>query len=194
MPIPETLRIAHFSHHHDVRVLAEEGAHDAREAHLIGDLDLRDVVLKLVFDRVLDRHDVALRAVQLVDGCVERGRFAGAGRARDDDHAVRRLNRLQPVLHDIRGHSELGDVDADAGRVEKPHNDLLTVKGGKNGDAGAEFARHVLHVDAAVLRLTPLVDVHAGGQLDSGEDGRSVLGVKAAELVHDAVNAETMRV
>ena len=43
----------------------------------------------LVLDRVLDGDDVLLVAVDLVQAGVQRGALAGAGRAADDEHAVR---------------------------------------------------------------------------------------------------------
>ena len=52
------------------------------------DLDLVDA-LELVFDRVLDRQHLAVDGVEFEQGGVERRRLAAAGRAGDQNDAVR---------------------------------------------------------------------------------------------------------
>ena len=43
---------------------------------------------QVVLDRILGRDDLAIRSVQLVQGGVERGGLAGAGRPGDQEDAV----------------------------------------------------------------------------------------------------------
>lgn len=61
----ERLGVSHFSDHHDVWVLPEEGSHDSWESHFLGDLYLCDVVAELVLDGVFDGDDVSVFSVEL---------------------------------------------------------------------------------------------------------------------------------
>ncbi len=59
----ERLGVAHLSNHHDVRVLSKEGSHNLGEGHSLGDLDLGDVLIVFVLDRVFDGDDVLVLRV-----------------------------------------------------------------------------------------------------------------------------------
>ena len=72
-----------------------------RQAGLVVDLDLGDA-LELVLDRVLDRDDVLLGRVELVQRGVERRRLARAGRAGDEHGAVGLAERLGEALERLR--------------------------------------------------------------------------------------------
>ena len=63
------------------------------QADLGVDLNLADARL-LVLDRVLDGDDLERLVLDLVEGRVERGALAGAGRAGDQDDAVRPVDQL----------------------------------------------------------------------------------------------------
>ena len=84
------LDVANFADHDDVRVLAQNVAQAVREgqADLRFHLDLRDAG-QPVFDRFLDRDDAPLDRVDAAEKAIERSRFAGTGRAGDEDDAVR---------------------------------------------------------------------------------------------------------
>ena len=92
------LEVADFADHDDVRVLAQDRAQPARERHLDARVDLRlaDAV-DVVLDRVLDRHDVARAVVDAIERGVQRRRLAGAGRAGDEQDAVRLVDQLVDV-------------------------------------------------------------------------------------------------
>ena len=83
------LLVADFADEDDVRGLPQHGADDAGEvqADLVLHLDLVDAG-QVVLDRILGRDDLPVRPVQLVQGGVERGRLAGAGRPGDQEDAV----------------------------------------------------------------------------------------------------------
>ncbi len=82
--------IAHLAHQDDIRGLPQHGADNLREVEpdVVPHLDLVDA-RQVVLDRVFGRDDLAVGPVQLVQRGVERGRLARAGRARDQDDAVR---------------------------------------------------------------------------------------------------------
>ncbi len=81
--------ITNFADHDHIGILPQDGPQAAREAHLGArvDLGLGDA-LQLIFDRVFDRHDVALVIVQRAERGVERGRLARSGWATDQNHPV----------------------------------------------------------------------------------------------------------
>ena len=71
------LAIADFPHQHHVRVLAQNRTQPAGKGHLhFGvDLSLADT-LQLIFDRILNGHDIALPGVEPAEGGVQGGAFA----------------------------------------------------------------------------------------------------------------------
>ena len=82
--------VADLAEHDDVRVLTQKGAQRSAE----GQADLLFALylvhsLERVFDRVLDRKDVARLAVQPPERRIERRALARAGRSGDQRHAVR---------------------------------------------------------------------------------------------------------
>ncbi len=86
--------VAHFADEHHVRVLAQRRAQRLGEALGVGaDFALVDdaaLVRVEELDRVFDGDDVLVAlAVDLVEHGGERRRFAGAGRAGDEDEAAR---------------------------------------------------------------------------------------------------------
>src|SRR2546427_9920355 len=85
--------VADLADEDHVGVLAHDVAQTGRERE--PDLRLHgDLVhaLQLVLDGVLDRDDLAVRRVDLVEGAVERGGLAGARRPGDEDDPVRALD------------------------------------------------------------------------------------------------------
>src|SRR5216684_127995 len=85
--------VADFADHDLVRVVAQDGAQTAGEgeAFFLVDGNLGDAT-QLVFDRVLDGNDFVFVGLDLVDGRVEGGCFARAGRSGNQHHAVRLAN------------------------------------------------------------------------------------------------------
>ena len=81
-----------------------------REAGLLVDLHLGEA-LELVLDRVLDRDDVLLDRVELVERRVERRRLARAGRAGHEHRAVGLAEGLGEALERLRQHAELSRAD-----------------------------------------------------------------------------------
>ena len=75
--------VADFADHDDVRVLPQNRTQRRAERQLPRLVDLHLVhQLDLVLDRVLDRHDVAVHALDQLERRIERRRLAAARRAR----------------------------------------------------------------------------------------------------------------
>ena len=107
------LLVADLTDHDHVGVLPQNRPQGGGEglAGLGVDLHLGDVV-QVVFDRVLDRDDVSLVAVDLAEGGIERGRFSRPGGAAAEEHAVGLGHQAAHLLDELGPHAqvfELGD-------------------------------------------------------------------------------------
>ena len=83
------LEVPDLSDHHDVRILPEHCAKDRGEGllALLVHLDLVHAG-DLVFDRVLDGHDVHAARFQPAEGRIQRGRLARSGGTGDEDQTL----------------------------------------------------------------------------------------------------------
>src|SRR2546422_903398 len=167
-------QVADLADEDHVGVLAHDVAQTGRERQ--PDLRLHgDLVdaLQLVLDGVLDRDDLALRRVDLVERLVERGRLAGAGGPGDQDDPVRALDQRVETLERVGREAELVERQEHARALQQPHDDRLAVHGGDGGHADVHARAVQVDADAAILRQPPLGDVHLGHDLDArGEAGR----------------------
>ena len=121
-------------------------------------LDLVDAA-ELVLDRVFDRDDLPLDVVDLRQRGVERRRLAGAGRAGDEDDAVRHVEDLVEVVAVALGHAEVLGAEHRVAAVEDAEHDRLAVDHRDDRDAHVDLAAGDLQLDAAVLREALLGDV-----------------------------------
>src|SRR2546427_65921 len=91
-----------------VRVLADDvpepGGEREPDLRLHGDLV---DALELIFDRILDRDDLSVGQVDLVERPVERRRLAGARRPGDEHDTVRALDERLEVPERARREAEL---------------------------------------------------------------------------------------
>ena len=162
------LGVADFADHDDVRVLAQDGAQRVGEGeadflfdrHLVdaGDLEL---------DRVFDGDDVVNRVVEFVERGIERGGLAGAGRAGDENQAVRRVHGGFELLERVRVQAELVDAGGEIGFVQHAQHDLLAVHRGHDGNAQVVVLAADADAHAPVLRQAALGDVQAAHDLEA---------------------------
>ncbi len=163
--------VAHFADHDAVRVLPEEGAEDLGEGDADGfvDGDLDDA-FDVVFDWVFAGEEFAVDGIDLAEGGVERGGFACAGGACDDEDAVGFLDGIEDVVVEGWREGEVFEVQIDAGAVEDPEHDGFPVDGGERADAHVDlFTADDFH-DAAVLRDPAFGDIEVRHDLDPGRD------------------------
>ena len=109
--------------------------------------------------------------VQDVEAGVERDRLAAAGRAGDEDHAVRPADRVQQRCLLVGLVAQRLDAELDARRIEDPHHDLLAEERRQRADAEVDrlgLRQHELH--PAVLRHALFRDVELGDHLDPRRD------------------------
>ncbi len=167
------LGIAHFADHDDVRIGAQEGAHDHGEieAGLLVDLHLAQPLLR-DFDRILRRPDLRVGRVEHLQHRVQRGRLAGTGRAADEEEAVGlRHGRLEALLV-VRQQAQLLQRDRLA-RGEDAHHHVLDAprrRQRRHPQFDVERAE-LLELDLAVLRAPLFRDVQVAHDLDARDDG-----------------------
>ena len=134
------------------------------------DFDLVDTG-QVIFDGILGRDDLAVRAVQSVQGSVEGGGFPRSGRSGHEENTIRTLNEAGEVLEVAIAEAELLDPDLDVVFIEKSHNGGLSVVGRDDRDTQVEFFFADGNLDPTVLGAASFGDVHFGENLDPGEDG-----------------------
>ena len=185
-----SLQVADLADHDDVGIVAQHRAQDLseREADLRLDLHLVDAV-ELVLDRVLDREHLAVRRVQLDQRGVERGGLAAAGRAGDQDDAVRAGERLVIGVERIAGEAKRREVERDAGPIQDAQDHRLAVHGGHRGDAQVDVLAAHRELDAAILGQAALGDVEARHDLDARDDRGAQLQGRRFDLAQHAVDA-----
>ena len=152
------------------------------------DLHLRDA-LELVLDRILDGEDVEVGRVDLGEARVERRRLAGAGRAGDEEDAVRPLDDAADRLELIGREADVGEAEQHRAAIEQTDHDALAGRGRRGRDAHVDVLAGHLAADAAVLRQPLLGDVEAGHDLHARDDRRLELLRRALRLVQHAVDA-----
>ncbi len=90
-----SLKIANLADHDDVWVLPQDRAQRTRKVEPDGGLDLHLIdPRKLIFDRILDRENLALSVVEPLESRIEGGCLAAAGRTGDQDDSVRLVKKL----------------------------------------------------------------------------------------------------
>ena len=187
------LAVANLSHHHHVGVGTQDRAKRRREREpgALVDLHLVDPG-EPILDRILDRDDVDLGAVDLVQRGEERRRLTGTRRAGDEECTRRPLDDLAQLLLHRLGESELRQRRRLLRLVEQTHDDRLALDGRQHRDTDVEQTAGGRRVqrDAAVLRLSPLRDVELRENLQArGHAGGHPLR-DALHLLQHAVDAE----
>ena len=169
------LAVADLADHDDVGVVAQERAQARREGQvdLRVDLRLRDA-LELVLDRILDGEDVEVGRVDLGEAGVERRRLARAGRAGDQQDAVRPVDESS---RSARGDRRRSRCRRGRGAPSSRSSRRMVMRspcgGRRGGDAHVDVLAGDLAADAAVLRQPLLGDVEAGHDLHARDDRRA---------------------
>ena len=123
-------QVANFANHDHIGRLAQDRTQGGREAqsHQIIDLHLVDAGQQ-VFDRVLDRDDLAVGAIDEVQTGVKGGGFAGAGGPGDQQDAVGQPDHALEGLLVIREEAQFRQAQAQPFLVQNTHDDAFAVIG-----------------------------------------------------------------
>ena len=147
----------------------------------------------LVLDRILGGEDVAARLVDPVQARVERGRLAAAGRAGDQDDAVRPLDE---AVHQARSRARAKPRSVRSSRTMVLCRRRITMRSkprlvGIVRDADVDALAGDLQRDAPVLRQPLLGDVERRHDLHARDDRAHELlrlaRLRDVELAVDAV-------
>ena len=118
--------ISNLTDHDDVRILPQERLQRRGEGHadLVAHQDLIDAE-HVVLDGIFRRHDVDVDQIDLRQRRVKRRRFAGAGWAGDEHHAVWVHHRFHQVLLGAGLDAELLEIERQVALIENSQHDLL---------------------------------------------------------------------
>src|SRR5947208_1196631 len=86
------------------------GTSSAGSSNFVLHLELADARV-LLLDRVFPRDDLERLSLDLVEGAIERGGLAGAGRPGHEHDAVRLVDQLLEDLVMIRRHTDVGEIE-----------------------------------------------------------------------------------
>ena len=164
--------VADLANEDDFRILAQEGAEDRIEcqANLLVRLRLADT-FKIIFDRVLGRHDVQLGLVDMLQQPYRVVVFP-----------IRRPvtrtmpcggNRLDDVVVIDVGESELAERQRGVA-LQDPHDDALAILAGKDIEAEIDVLVLVFDGDAAILGQAFLGNVAVGHDLETRDNTQIV--------------------
>jgi hypothetical protein len=186
------IAVADFADHDDVGILPQYVFQHPREAEArrLVDLVLVDDV-ELIFDRVFDRDDVLLDALQEIDAGVERRGLAAAGRPGDEDQPVAAAQQLLQQLEIGGLHADFLDVEDGLVLVEHPQHDFLAIDSRERAEPQIDSAALREDLHPAILRHAPLRDVERSHHLQARHDGGVQVPAHLEDLVEYAVDAET---
>src|SRR5262249_44497839 len=138
----------------------------------------------------LDGDDVAAPGVDAAEGGVERGRFAAAGRTRDDDHSGVLAEHAADLARKIAFHAEVFEARGDTGLVEQPQGELLTHRNRGHRDADVDSPIGQSDGEAAFLNDVFLGEIDLAEDLDDVEEGQPHRSRDLAQLMQYAVDAD----
>ena len=161
-------QIADFADQNDIGRLAKHGPENPRKAQpdRIANLALVDP-REIVFHRVFSRDDLFIGTVQFVQGTVQCGGFARAGRPGDQENTVGPFDDLleNPVILFLKPH--VRQADAHGIRPQNTQHDRFTVIRRQSADAEVDLALIDHQLDSTILRQALLRDINARHDLQT---------------------------
>src|SRR5262249_5694660 len=153
-------QIPDFSHQDLVRVLPQNRSQRRGKGYtnLRVDRHLDDAV-HVIFDRVFSGDDLLRDLVELIEGRIQGGGLARAGRPGDQDDAIGLANQFPVGIEDDRLHPNLVEIELDDGAVQDADDDAFAEHGGQDTDAHIHGVAADVELDTAVLRQAALGNV-----------------------------------
>ena len=182
------LAVANLAHHHDVRVLAKHRPQrrGKRQTGRLVNLNLVDH-LDLVLDGIFNRDEVQLRRTNHRQGRVKRGGLPAAGRSGDEHQPMRPREDFPHRSKQLLANAQVVQLEGNVPLIEDTHHDLLAQHRGQRRDADVNLSPFGLDLDAAVLRLASLGDVHFAHDLHAAHNRRVQIHPRAHQLLQPAV-------
>ena len=182
--------VADFADENDVRVLAQNRAQAARKGQSGARIHLHLIdAFKLVFNRVFNRDDILRAVFQGVQRGVQRGGFAAAGRAGDENPALRLAQRGAVDVQMLLRHPQLRQPAHGNGFVQNPNHHFFAEMRQERGDAQINLALKKIDADAPVLRLAMFGNIQPGDDLNARNQGQLQPFRNANPFAQQAVNA-----
>ena len=146
----------------------------------------------LVFDGVLDRDELPVGLVHVVQATVKRRGFSGARGSSDEDDAVGEVDALFELRLVVREEAQVGQPEEQRGFVEDAHHDAFAVDRGNRGNAEVDRLVRKADLDAAVLRQALFRDAHRlRHDFEPAHDGAVQAFRRGLHFLQDAIDAET---
>ena len=170
---PRRLEIPNLTDHHHVRVVTQDGTqpHGERHADFVVDRDLVHA-LEVVLHRILGSDHLFLWADDGIERGIKRGRFTAAGRAGDEENAVRLVDQPLKLSERFLVQPQLREAVKNGRLVKDAHHDALAKNHRDHAHTNIHLPAADRELDAAVLWQSPLGDVHVREYLNTADDRR----------------------
>ena len=167
------LQVADFTDQHYVRVVTQDAPQRMRERQADPGMNLNLVdPLQLILDRILGGNDLDVRAVDLDQRTVQRGRLSRTGRPGDQDDAVRQFDQLTVDLVRRYVHPERLQLENHRTLVQDTQHNAFAVNHRDHRDAHVHLATAHFQLDPPVLRQAFFGDVQPSHDLQTADDRR----------------------
>jgi len=110
-------------------------------------------------------------------------------RSKHQEDAVRTLDDAVEAVAVVAHEAQLRESDEARLAIQDAHHDGFAARGRNERDAQVDRAPHQVDVDAAILGLAVLGDVHVGHHLEARDDRPGQLPVQGVRLEADTVHA-----
>src|SRR5262245_39603212 len=184
-------KVSDFTDHNDIGVLAHYMTKPfcESEADLGIDMNLIDPV-HLIFDRILDRDDLAVGDIDSLESTIKCCALTAACGSGDEENTVRFGRHLTHFFVKVVGESQSAKVNQRGIRpVENTHDDAFSVHRRQRRNAKVDFFSQHLELDASILRKPPLSNIEFGHQLDARNDRGSQRIRRSVHILQHAIHA-----
>ena len=123
-----------------------------------------------VFDRILDRENLARRRIEDREHGRQRRRLAAARGPGDHDHAMRQIKKASHLFFVARRETQFGNVEKTAIARQEADDCGFAMLRGHGGDADVEIGPRRLQSRGAILGETAFRDVESGKNLDARDE------------------------
>ncbi len=185
-------KVTNFSHHDDVRVLAENRAQAFSKRILFARFNLALVqALHFILNRVFERNNFCLMIVQAFQNSVQRGGLTASRWTSGYNHAVWTLNLFGQTLLGSCSEAQFFKIKRDGVRIQETHDHAFP-KGGRNGGK-TDINLFVLLENGkpAVLCLVCDIDFEAGDEFNATDEPLPFFTLQFCYFLQNAVHAKT---
>ncbi len=186
------LKVTHFTNHHNIGILTEEGAQGVTESHPYRFMHrhLHDS-LDVVLHRVFNCQQLGRNIVNLVERRVKRRRLAATGRPRHNHDAVGLADHIPKALIDMLRHPQLVKLQLHGASVQYAKHHRFTKLGRQAGDTQVNRPPVNHHVDTTILGQSALRNIQVGDNLQTRNHRQSQMPGWRSHLIKGAIHTIT---